>query len=432
MEKKKRISNRLISVLKEPERAKSYFIEAQVPKETIYIGEGIDVQYFVYSKGRILSSELQVYPKLNNFIKRFIDVSKTPSEKVSYKGEIYDRHLIYAARVYPEKTGRLYLDPVKMKLTGMFGSASIFGMGQARTLSLSSQSIQIQVMPLPADGVPTNFTGLVGDHDMIFKLNKSKFVVNEIIEGNLEVNGEGLLEKFEAPVLYQHNALEKFDTRSEIIKIDKTTVKKVFDYTFIPRSGLLLEGRSFSLSFFDPEEKRYYEKSFDLPEISVSGEASQNKQQETQETMENPQEMGLNKIEFNEISLVGPMDLRESFFVLKNIKTVNIFLSSVIFMVLLFSIKLKRTSVSRKKILLRKINRIRKEGVTYSNLYDLLSTYYGKELSAKEIINVSSLSVEAKRYFQEILEEVGHHEFSKNKGIKNINIKNRYFKEFLK
>ena len=98
---------------------------AQASKEKVYLGEGIDVHYYLYAKAPIVSSELREYPKLNNFIKRFVDVSSATVDRVNHAGEIYNRHPIYAARVYPEKVGKLQLDSVKMRIRGPHGEGLI-------------------------------------------------------------------------------------------------------------------------------------------------------------------------------------------------------------------------------------------------------------------------------------------------------------------
>ena len=232
---KKYLANKAIEVFSGPEKLKSYFLQIDTSKENIYLGEGIDVQYYLYSKIPIIQVEIKEYPKLNHFIKRFIDVGQAPAESVNYRGETYRRNLIYASRLYPEKVGNLTLDSIKLQLRMRSWRRSVWDTSPVRTTTLVSPRVKILVKPLPTEDVPQNFTGLVGDHAIQFSLNKSRFLVNEIMEGKFEITGEGLLEKFPPPVLYSSDALEQFDTRSEIIETQDKTSKKVFDYTFIPR-----------------------------------------------------------------------------------------------------------------------------------------------------------------------------------------------------
>ncbi len=432
---KRYIPNKAIQVFSGPERLKDYFLQTEISKTTIYLGEGIDVKYYLYSKLPIVQLNIKEYPKLNNFIKRFVDVSNAPAETVSYRGEMYKRNLIYATRLYPEKIGKLYVDSLKLLLKirspwrrSAFGTLPL----RMRTITLMNSKAELLVRPLPTENVPKNFTGLVGNHKLDFTLNKSKFLVNEIAEGKLEITGEGLLEKFAPPVLYKHDALEQFDTRSEMIDTKNTSSKKIFDYTFIPRAGLNIDERSFSLSFFNPNEEKYYQKTFMLPALSVSGEAVKTQEQTSEDITKNTAISKQNQAKDHLPFLVGPMNLDEPFLILKRIRSINIILFFLVSILLISSIKYKSLGQNKRKIILKKIQAIQKKGITYKNLYDLLTTYYGKELSAKEIVMKSRLNPEAKKYFREILEKIGHHEFSQEKIFEKIDINIKYFKEFLK
>ena len=427
--KKHYIPNKAIQVFSGPEKLKNYFLQAETLKTTIYLGEGIDIKYYLYSKIPIFQINIKAYPKLNNFIKRFTDVSNIPAETVNYRGAMYKRNLIYATRLYPEKIGKLYIDPLKLDIKFRSWRSTYF-----RITTLMNPKIELLVRPLPTEDVPKNFTGLVGTHEINFTLNKSKFLVNEIVEGKFEVTGEGLLEKFGPPSLYKHDALEKFDTRSEIIDTKNTSSKKIFDYTFIPRAGLEIEERSFPLSFFDPNEEKYYTKMLILPALSIIGEAvkKQEQEQEANNIVNDTNSIKPLPTTKELPSLVGPMNFNEPFLILKRIRNLNIILFLLISLLLISSIKYKSLGKNKKQIILRMIQKIQKNGITYKNLYDLLTTYYGKELSAQEIVMKCRLSSEAKKYFRDILEKVGHHEFSQEKVLKKIDINMKFFKEFLK
>ena len=341
-------------------------------------------------------------------------MANVPSETINHRGEVYNRHLIYSARLYPEKLGRLFIDSIKMKLQIPYRRNAFFGLSESRTATVISPKVEINVRPLPSEGVPKNFSGLVGIHEMVFTLNKSKFLTNEVVEGKLEITGGGLLEDFEPPALYTHDALEKFDTKSEIIKMGETA-RKIFDYTFIPRSSFTIKDRTYSLSFFNPEQEAYYEKTFELPALVVAGGGREAQEENRPKAIESDPTDGNDAIsqDFDHgPTIVGPLDLDEAFPIMKNIKAVNLILAVIIFILLSFSVEFKFSPPGRKKILLRKIRQIQNEGITYRNFYDLLCTYYGKELSAGEIIQKSPIKAESKKYFKDILDKLGGHEYS--------------------
>ena len=430
-DQKKRLPNKLIKVFSGPEKLKNYFLETSASKETIFLGEGIDVEYYLYSRVPVIRLEIKEYPKLNDFIKRFVEVRNRTQETVNYRGAVYKKYRVYATRLYPGKTGRLYIDPLKLTVAVRSLRHSSWNRSPVQTRVITNSPVKILVKPLPANNVPSNFTGLIGNHEITFSLNKTKFLVNEIVEGKFEITGDGFLEKFDAPVIYQHKDLEQFDTRSEMVETQTKISKKVFDYTFIPRAALSLDAKSFSLSFFDPNREEYVEKTISLPALVATGEMQSAPPQGHSPSMEE-ERSNPKATHTAPLALVGPMDINQPIFIIKNFKIVNMAIILLILITFICSIEFRPMGPTKKKMLLKKIQTIQKKGITYKNFYDLLSTYHGKELAAQEIVTKSSLGPEAKAYFTKILDKIGHHEFAKKKDPSRIDINIKFFKEFLK
>ncbi len=99
-----------INVLKEPVEAAEVFVMADVPKKSLYLGEGIIVRYYLYSKINVSNLDIKKHPKLNNFLKRFLQEPER-TERVTVDGQMYLRAQIYAAKIYPERLGELKIDP---------------------------------------------------------------------------------------------------------------------------------------------------------------------------------------------------------------------------------------------------------------------------------------------------------------------------------
>ena len=168
-----------------------------MPKKTLYLGEGITVRYFLYSKVPVNSVDIKKYPKLNNFLKRFLQEQER-SERVSVDGQLYLRTQIYAAKLFPEKPGEVKIDPLELSASypvvrsgdpfGTFGLNRNF-----KTKTIASETVKLQVLPLPQP-VPENFTGLVGKHDFNLQFGQTKMIVNEPLEVKLTVAGGGALE----------------------------------------------------------------------------------------------------------------------------------------------------------------------------------------------------------------------------------------------
>ncbi|MGZ3790196.1 MAG: BatD family protein, partial [Bacteriovorax sp.] len=57
-----------VNVLAQARKIPDAFMEAQASKTKVYLGEGIDVNYYLYFKTSISANDVKEFPKLNKFI----------------------------------------------------------------------------------------------------------------------------------------------------------------------------------------------------------------------------------------------------------------------------------------------------------------------------------------------------------------------------
>lgn len=262
------------SVLKEPEVMADVFVMTDVPKKELFLGEGIVARYYLYSKVPVRNLDIKKYPKLNGFLKRFLQEPER-TERVAVDGQLYMRTQIYAAKLYAEKPGELKIDPLQLSATYPSSRGSdpfgAFGMNRdMKTKSISSETIKINVRPLP-EPVPVHFTGLVGKHEFQLQFGQSRLIVNEPLEVKLTVAGVGALENLEAPNLISHPGLEEFESNGDLKIADSENATKVFDYTYLAKENFNLPSKEITLSYFDPNSEKYVATSLNVPELVVAG-----------------------------------------------------------------------------------------------------------------------------------------------------------------
>lgn len=262
-----------------PPEPKLVFVAADVSKRSVYVGEGIIVRYHVLAKTGLQAADIKKYPKLDGFMKRYLQESENP-HRVTIDGDQYRKSLIYSVRLYPERPGKLVIDPMEISATyaqdiyGNMGFGFGLGMRDMKTKLLSSEPVEIDVKPLPEANRPPSFTGLVGVHKFEFKPGRNQILVNEPLEVRLTVNGPGSLETFEAPILWSVPQLEKFDAKSDLTLMGGEGAIKTFDYTYLGKQGGEIPELKLELSYFDPETQRYEKFVEVLPAITVAGNAN--------------------------------------------------------------------------------------------------------------------------------------------------------------
>lgn len=388
-------------VIKEPETKPDIFVMAEVPKTDYFLGEGLIVRYHLYSRVSVNTLDVKTFPKLNHFLKRYLQ-EPDRAERVEVDGNIYLRNLIYAAKIFPEKTGKLKIDPLSLSVTyaksrntdpyNFFGSPR-----DLRTRTFSSESIELNVMAWPKP-VPTDFTGLVGKHDFVLDMNQNKLLVNQPLEVVLTVNGPGALENFEAPKLFESAALEEFEANGELKIQDANLASKIFKFTYLAKAPENLPSKELTFSYLEPTSGQYIQVKTTRNPLEIGGVArkeskAEEKKKENPKTNNNDQSPKNEEIIFSDIT---------SGFSWRHLeKYINLGLGLIALLILLgfTGIKLKNQSTNTAKI----PNSFKKD-FSQEEFIKWMSPVITRETkSIKEVIHDLEISDEAKTYFVELI-----------------------------
>jgi hypothetical protein len=418
-----------INVLSKPKELEDIILIADVPKKSVFKGESILVRYYLLNKIPVSTFDIKTFPKLNNFLKRFHD-EKLATDRVNFEGEVYERRVLYTTQLFPEKVGKLKVDPLRIEVNypvrrnDPFGGLGLgLGYQGMKTRALSSKSIEVEVLEVPKDKMPSSFSGLIGDHDIKFEISRSKFVVNEPIELKLTISGDGALETFEAPKILNSTNLEEFETNNDLIVQKNFTATKQFDYTYLARNAERIPGKNLEISFFDPKNMKYITKTISIPEVLIQGgggiiETNKNSVSKPDETNSALKEVNVQR------ALLAPSFTSSINYL--NIKIVNYFLILILISVLSF----KSYNLYKKSGF--ELNILNKKEVDVSEILSAIKQLDKTSTKSLEFILLnSSLKQETKKYFHEVLNSIFAQYSPHGKNIK-IKMNKIYFKELLK
>lgn len=425
-----------IDVLKEPRAAKKVFVQVEIDKPSVYVGESFMARYYLYNLTNvsISNAEISKFPKLDKFLKRFHQENYAP-EKVRVDGKIYIRRIMYTAQLFANKAGKFAVDPIVLRVrhsdsANLFGFGSIgFSNGRSRNSTISSKIVKMEVMDLPANGMDSYFTGLVGKHKFSLKANKNKFIVNEPIELQLTVEGEGALELYEAPTILKDPALEEFDKTSDFqIKKDFTSIKKI-NYTYLGREGLKLPEQKIKLSYFDPEKKQYITQELDLNEISIAGTGGQVVSSKDKKLNDEKNVCTSEEASSKNTSVATPFEFKP---LQKSINTFLYFSKELFWIFLLltlftFAYLIYQLVSGRGPKSFTLLETIFREGVSYQYLHRLLSEYDSSK-TMTQIVDELDVSEQCQNYFTSLINTMNKI-FAEDKTDHKIVVNKKFFKE---
>ncbi|MAX67743.1 MAG: hypothetical protein CME66_12470 [Halobacteriovoraceae bacterium] len=426
-----------ITILKNPQPSKKIFVRAEVDKKEVYAGESIIARYYLYSRADVpvSSMEIKKFPKLNTFLKRFHQEQISP-QRVKYDGKIYIRRIMYTAQLYAQTPGEYEIDPITMRVAYTKNSNSFSGFGLGFQIgkpmykTLISPSVEINVLPLPAQGMPQSFTGLVGKHSFELKINKNKFIANEPIELDLTIQGPGALELYEAPHLLDDKNLEEFEKSSDLIVNKDFSGTKKIDYTYLGRGNVGLKNQKVKFSYFDPEEKKYVEKTLNIGDVTVASIGGQKKVSYSDGVNKNPsvQNSSVEVLDQSKSFIFKPLTKTWNTFLYNKKEIFIFFVGLCVLLVIMFAKKLYRSRTPKEYSIFDEIDKF---GINYSRLYRLITERY-PSLTMSEAIKKLGLSQEGERYFLDLIKMLNASYANSETKTKNIKIQKKYFKELQK
>ncbi|SDB60117.1 Oxygen tolerance [Flavobacteriaceae bacterium MAR_2010_188] len=239
---------------------------AEVSKANPYLNEGISVVYKLYvamDTGVTNWRELD-NPRFDDFWSQNIPMNGVKIEKGQYNGEEYRYVVLRKAVLYPQKTGKLDIEPLTLDITVDVPSnrRDFFGrrvMSQVhKTVSAGSRSINVK--PLPEKDKPLDFSGAVGDFKFNVITSKTELNASESLEAKVEVTGKGNLKLFTLPKLTVPGSLEVYEPEhSENVTTDLGGMKGGISdsYTIVPQFKGKYPIPSVSFSYFDLNTETY-------------------------------------------------------------------------------------------------------------------------------------------------------------------------------
>ena len=246
--------------------SESIHLVAEVSTTKPYLNEPVSVIYKLYvaeNTGVRNWSELDS-PRYNDFWSQNIEVNRQNVKEGKYKGENYRYVVLKKTVLYPQKTGKLSIEPLTLDVSVEVPSKrrDVFGrlMMTTTNRTVTAGKRTIDVKPLPINGRPDDFSGAVGGFEFNMTSNKNTLKATEAFDLKLEVSGKGNLKLFKLPKPNLPNALEIYEPEhSEKVSTNLSGMRgSISDtYTVVPNAQGQYPIPKVSFSYFDLNTKTY-------------------------------------------------------------------------------------------------------------------------------------------------------------------------------
>ena len=252
---------------------------AEISNQRPYLNQSVNIIYKLYFSSEISISNVNEVemPKYSDFWSTLLPIPKLEIKRGEYKGQPYNYVVWRKAVLYPQKTGKLSIEPLTLNVSvdvptnrrDFFGNRVY----QKTPKVVTAGKRILNVKELPIDNKPKNFTGAVGQFDFSVDFNKNKLKSSESFQATLKVSGNGNLKLFSLPKLTAPSSLEIYDPEhKENVKTNLSGMRGSIEdiYTVVPQLKGNYPVPSINFSFFDPIKERYVTLKSDETLINVN------------------------------------------------------------------------------------------------------------------------------------------------------------------
>ena len=255
---------------------KNLFMRVEASKNSCYVGEPLMVVYKAYSRLNA-NSQVARRPSLTGFsVMEMVDAYDGKPDIEKLNGRLYYTNLVRKVQLFPLQEGKYTLDPAEIEsvvhfvktnepaskkgslanrnATPMYPSAILH-----RTI-LRTNPLTITVKPLPEANQPDDFSGAVGQFDVIVKAPITPIYKGDLVKIQVTISGSGNLSLLTPPPIKWPKGV---DTAEPTVKenINKYVFplsgSKTFEYSFAaPDTGDYLIP-AVHLSYYDPKDQKY-------------------------------------------------------------------------------------------------------------------------------------------------------------------------------
>jgi hypothetical protein len=130
---------------------------------------------------------------------------------------------------------------------------------EQKQVSLATETVNVQSLPLPAENVPPNFNGAIGQYTMSVTAGPTNVAVGDPITVRIQISGRGGLGSLTLPEQPGWHDFTVYPPTAKVTTTDPLGLQgaKTFEEIVAPQNADVHELPTFSFSYFDPDTGGY-------------------------------------------------------------------------------------------------------------------------------------------------------------------------------
>lgn len=251
-------------------------LSAVPSRRTVFIGEPVALEISLATRLRVTDGGWAAMPTFDGFwAEKVYDADRFDFQRRTVDGKAFDVSRLKAVALFPLSAGEITIKPMTFNVAVMQTSRDFFDMfGATQTVRVESRPVTIQVLPLPEEEKPVEFTGGVGRFTLTGTLDRTATTNSEPVNLTLRISGSGNVRMIGKPVIPTVPGLRILDPEiKEDVRAGPDGVQgsRTFRYPIIPQTDGKFVIAPIRIAYFDPRAKSYRTLTAGPYECSASG-----------------------------------------------------------------------------------------------------------------------------------------------------------------
>jgi len=239
-------------------------VRIQTASQQVYLGQTASLNVLVFARADV---PLKGFAGFNHEADG-LGYKYDPNVKsgTHVEGGVSYNVFIIEGVISPTRTGKLNFGPcvVKGQLAAERRSRSgdlferFFGRVEVSEVPFTMDAVPIEVLPLPGEGRPADFSGAVGEWKLDVTAKPGDVNVGDPITLTIKVSGNGNIDLVPAPKLTGLDEFKTYDPTTKTTKNELNSAgERVIQQVLVPKSAGVKRLPDVRLSYFDPVAKQY-------------------------------------------------------------------------------------------------------------------------------------------------------------------------------
>lgn len=265
------------------------FLSAKISSQKVYVEEQAIYTLTLYRQAKVSDISLNL-PETEYLA--FKQLGKPTEYESVHNGRPYKvlevRYVLIASRagnytIEPAKINLIVYQPKRRSRLSLFDNPffedPFFSFSSGRPMTLAGEPLEMRVLPLPKEGRPTDFSGLVGSFQIESKLEPTTVNSGESATLTVMLSGRGNVNRLPDLTMPEQTHIKVYADRPSLdIRYNNKGMMglKTMKWALVPEEQGTYQIPPLRVSYFDPESHKY--EVIETPSHSLTGLPGESKE----------------------------------------------------------------------------------------------------------------------------------------------------------